>query len=533
MPSFNWLHLTDLHFGLSDQPPLWPNIREAFFNDLAELRDRCGPWHAVLFTGDFVQSGSKDQYQELEKQVLRPLWDRLHTLESGGAVLLAVPGNHDLTRPDHKKPSAALSRLLDAPGQECSEGLYKIEGQFWSESDGEYRKVITDAFRNYVEWWTTSPSYRGRHEISHGALPGDFSTTLEFDGNLRIGIIGLNTTFLQLAGGDYQGRLAWNVRQFNAAADGGNPNGNGPGWTQQHDACLLLTHQGRDWLDKTSREEAYPEINPAGRFAVHLFGHMHENVLRTFSQGGGKSLRQWQGPSLFGMEKYGDPPRKDRRHGYSLGRIEVNGDVASIRVWPRLAKHDAVNGWRLIRDEAACVLELDGGTRPEQIEVLRRAKSVTPRPPVPAPAAPPKAGGRLWSGEILGKRSGALAEMMTRSRVMLGIVAVGLILLIACVLLVGALRDFTPSLMVAFVCLCVLLAMTVAPLAYSAWRELADSGMNPIPQRDIAKLIMSVRLVQMSQPSIQALANSLNTSADDVMARMNLLEGILYQIPTS
>ncbi len=34
MDAFNWLHLTDLHWGLTGQKPLWSNIREQFFKDL-------------------------------------------------------------------------------------------------------------------------------------------------------------------------------------------------------------------------------------------------------------------------------------------------------------------------------------------------------------------------------------------------------------------------------------------------------------------------------------------------------------------
>src|SRR5260221_6558436 len=93
-------------------------------------------------------------------------------------------------------------------------------------------------------------------------------------------------------------------------------------WVERHHGTILMTHQGPDWLDARSANSVYPEIKPAGRFTVHLFGHMHENVIRSASSGGGKPLRQWQGCSLFGMEKFGEPPTIDRRHGYNLGRIE-------------------------------------------------------------------------------------------------------------------------------------------------------------------------------------------------------------------
>ena len=57
--AFNWLHLSDLHYGLGGQGPLWPNVRESFFKDLERVLPRIGTVHCVCFTGDLVQSGQK------------------------------------------------------------------------------------------------------------------------------------------------------------------------------------------------------------------------------------------------------------------------------------------------------------------------------------------------------------------------------------------------------------------------------------------------------------------------------------------
>src|SRR4051812_1845924 len=108
MRSFNWLHFTDLHFGVPGQASLWPNVREVFWNDLAVLHEKSGPWDAVLFTGDLVQSGSEAEFRSLEDKVLGPLWDYLGTLGTKDPVLLTVPGNHDLARPALEKPKPAL-----------------------------------------------------------------------------------------------------------------------------------------------------------------------------------------------------------------------------------------------------------------------------------------------------------------------------------------------------------------------------------------------------------------------------------------
>src|SRR5947207_15969570 len=114
--SFSWLHLTDFHYGLTGQFTLWPNLRAPFLEDLERLHDRSGPWDAVLFTGDLVQSGEPGQFRDMQREVLDRVWDKLGKLGSGEAVLLAVPGNHDLRRPEKKSDNPARDTLLRING---------------------------------------------------------------------------------------------------------------------------------------------------------------------------------------------------------------------------------------------------------------------------------------------------------------------------------------------------------------------------------------------------------------------------------
>ncbi|NQZ10684.1 MAG: metallophosphoesterase [Algicola sp.] len=352
MVAFNWLHLSDLHLGMGGQAHLWPNIRDQFFDDLTELHKTSGPWDAVLFTGDFVQRGSKEEFDKLN-ELLDQLWAHLAPLGST-PVLLAVPGNHDLVRP---KPTKAAVRMLKKWDDEP-----EIQQELWQDPDSEYRELIEQAFENYQHWWQNTP-LRGDLVINHGLLPGDFSATWTKNG-LKIGLVGLNTSFLQLDGGDYYQKLAWDARQFHAACVG-----DGTAWVKEHHACLLMTHQPPDWLNSECREDVYSEINPAGRFAAHLFGHMHESANRSSSLGGGNDVRHWQGSSLFGLEQYGDALQ--RIHGYSAGRIELKDGQALLRHWPRLAMNDKVNSWRFVPDHQSAILENDNGTKGELIDLLQ------------------------------------------------------------------------------------------------------------------------------------------------------------------
>ena len=368
--TFTWLYLTDLHFGLKGQGWLWPTLRQPFLDDLALLHAHCGPWDAVLFTGDLVQSGQSAQFQDMQDQVLGPLWEQLTRLGSGDAVLVAVPGNHDLFRPNAAEDNAAIDALLD-PDQ-----FPRIAAKFWDQPDGGYRRVINHAFAAWRDWWDGAP--HRPPGIATGALPGDLALTLT-KGERRIGLMGLNTAFLQLGADDYQGKLVWDPRQVQALCPDGIDR-----WHADHDLCLLLTHQGPDWLTPGARALGDTEIAHAGRFALHLFGHMHEARSETVRRNANpEAVRLWQGCSLFGMERFGEPPQLHRAHGYSASQVRFTANGPELRLWPRVATKES-GPWCLIPDYPNFPhLEPDQGTQPKPLTQRRR-----PGPAATAPAAP-------------------------------------------------------------------------------------------------------------------------------------------------
>ena len=371
--TFSWLHLTDLHFGLTGQDCRWPNVRKSFFDDLADLHTRCGPWDAVFFTGDLVQQGTSAEFAAMQKEVLDELWEKLAELGSGEAVLLAVPGNHDLQRPNQKIDNPAVDALLDV------ERFPKIADKFWSQATGSYRQVIDTAFAPYSAWWNSTP--RRAANLTTGALPGDFVCSLTA-GEKQIGIMGLNTAFLQLDKGDYHGKLVWDVQQVHALCAGGVDK-----WLAKHEFCILLSHQGPDWLTQAAREQGKIEIAPPGRFAVHLFGHMHENKLEYTQLGGSsKAARLLQSCSLFGLDYFGEPPTQQRNHGYCAGQIRFTQDETTLRIWPRSTT--SKGGWRFIPDHTLeGTLEDDQGTEP--IVIAQNNAKAKPRTVQSAPVAPP------------------------------------------------------------------------------------------------------------------------------------------------
>jgi len=360
---------------MPDQAPLWPNVEEIFLNDLKILREQVGPWDMVLFTGDLTQRGTKPEFDEVDK-LLQKFWSRFK--EWGFTPeLLAIPGNHDLVRPEDQTDTTLLTLLHNW-------SLPEVQTPFWNNSDSPQRELISTAFQNFTHWWTHT-SLPKPAMFNSGLLPGDCSVSYKAGDDFNLGIVGLNSAYLQLAGGDFEKKLHLNVRQFHAACKE-----NGADWTKQHDLCLLLTHHPNTWLSAEALKGFSGEIHfPPERFALHQFGHMREGGLTTVSHGGGGERRRQQGASLFGLESWGEMEEK-REHGYSLCELKLEGNEFSLRIWPRCVSEKQGGGRKLGRDESFDLDELDGGTKPIVVQSLNYKHGVVSGQGA-TEVAPPKA----------------------------------------------------------------------------------------------------------------------------------------------
>jgi len=378
MTTFRWLHLTDLHLGMQGQSPLWPNVEEMFVKDLKLLYDRVGAWDMVLFTGDLTQRGSQAEFDEVEK-FLQKLW--AHFKQWGFTpTLLAIPGNHDLVRPADETDPALISLLH-------TWHLPAVRIPFWDKADCPQRRLVATAFQPFTDWWAHT-SIPKPITFQQGLLPGDGSVSVEIADGLKVGIVGLNTAYLQLAEGDFQGKLWLDVRQLHGVCSG-----HAADWAKKHNACLLLTHHPVQWLSTEGQTHFADEIHhPPERFALHLFGHMHEGDLTSVARGGGNERRAQQACSLFGMETWGEQ-KGQRKHGYTLCQLEWADGELRLRTWPREATRVNGGGRKLQRDSSFVLEESDGGIKPMIVSQLMVQDAVQHA----AAKAPPAPGDRVAS----------------------------------------------------------------------------------------------------------------------------------------
>lgn len=319
MKEISWLHLSDLHAGMHGQPCLWPNLKHALFNDLRSLHSTNGPWDFVIFSGDLTQRASVEDYAKLT-EIIVELWAVFKELGFNPAVL-CVPGNHDLVRPPKFQ---AEVMVLDEWWQKPSE----FHSEFWQEGNS-YLNLVNKNFENYSAWLQSIETL-GIINIatSFGSVAGDSSGIFKKDG-LTIGVIGLNSAWLQLGNRRYKGFLHVDVNQILNITE------NDPeAWCAKNDFNLLVTHHPLDWLEEESRAKFQELIAPDGRFTCHLFGHMHEPNYKTTSTGGSLARREVQAASLFGLEKILSTG-VERIHGYSYNRISSSDEASVLSFWPR------------------------------------------------------------------------------------------------------------------------------------------------------------------------------------------------------
>jgi tetratricopeptide (TPR) repeat protein len=342
--SFTWLHVTDLHAGMQDQDWLWPTFKSSFFEDLKIVQESAGPIDTVVFSGDLTQAGTKKDFDKLDS-ILSELWE-VFDKQGTKPTLLVTPGNHDVQWPEALEPShEVLKQWWNIP---------KLNADYFANADNPYRLAVNGLLQEFSSWQdrATGSAIPTIKPVRTGLLPGDQSVTIQ-KGTLKVGFVFLNSTWLQIDGDDYLGKLHVDARQLHKVTDESPVT-----WCSAHHLNILVTHHPVDWLHPDSQAFWDSDINPAKRFDVHLYGHMHSAAGQAVSAGGGATRRAIQGASLFGLRTV--QKKLDRIHGYSVGRASRIGNGIEVRVWPRILAPRQDGSKALGRDQRFEVRESDG-----------------------------------------------------------------------------------------------------------------------------------------------------------------------------
>jgi 3',5'-cyclic AMP phosphodiesterase CpdA len=207
MATFSWIHFSDLHWS-KETKNYWINKSQLLYKDIMDFKTKDSlDFNAVFVTGDLVRNGNADEYELLKTEWLNPLADEFSKMNSYPKLFI-VPGNHDLKRPNSNK-------ILQIIGNDWDEKFWEAQNQ-----DSRTLKSIKSLFQNYNDWWKKSE--RRMPKVANpeiGFLPGDFAYTFTLDEDCSIGIIGLNTAFLDLKDG-CNGKLEVGIKQTKTLCGG-------------------------------------------------------------------------------------------------------------------------------------------------------------------------------------------------------------------------------------------------------------------------------------------------------------------------
>jgi len=316
-----WLHLSDLHLGCRGED-LWWQVQEVLEKSVSDMAQRLGPPDLLLLSGDLTNTGDPKEFKRVDR-----LLDALLGWLQADPLIVAVPGNHDLQRPQGL--AAVALRPLERYGQGGDdEDIRLFEEILWDQKDAS---PIQPLFAGFQDWFRRRllPDLEKRAKLHRSHFPGDCCLEVEIPGAFPLCLVGLNSTWQQYKGGDFERKLSLPLRQFQAALP--KTKGASPlNVFQRHPRSFLMMHHPLDWLSRSGRQVFFESIYPPDRFDLCLHGHMHEGRTESITISGGKPRYFFQVPSLFGLEHYGTK-EEDRLCGYAWGTLSVEGEV---RLWP-------------------------------------------------------------------------------------------------------------------------------------------------------------------------------------------------------
>ena len=323
MKEITYIHFSDLHIGDQLAVPLLSHVKDELLSDLEFIKKELGHVDIVFMTGDLVQTGAEKEFSEFEV-----FFDSLmQVLSDKGKVpvVFFVPGNHDLARTSD--PANSTHQVI----KNWISNSELQDGYFWNK-DSEYIRYCEERFKYFNQFLR---EYNRKYDLSprYGLLPGDTYHALDIKG-IKVGVVGLNSSFLQIEGGDYQGKLGIYNQQITSLFDMRYVES-----LKSNDINFLLTHHNAEWFEPHSQSQYEGEIYKKSYVLEHFCGHNHIPKTSFHDDNFTGTSHVNVAPSLCGLEKFDDGSDKiDRIHGYHAGKYQIADDGSiNKRFYPRIA----------------------------------------------------------------------------------------------------------------------------------------------------------------------------------------------------
>ena len=246
MRTVRWLHISDLHMREAEDAPQ-QTVLATMLEDISRRRATGAQVDFVVATGDLAFSGKRSEY-ELVAVFLRDL------VASAGVSpdkVFCVPGNHDVQRERSKMCFRGARYGIQSEGD-----VYRFL------ADDEERKDLLRRQENYRAFEACFLAEQDR-EYTDDRL--GYVAKVKLD-DLRIAIIGLNSSWLSEGGASDEGKLLIGESQVKSAIDIAK--------AYVPHIVLSLQHHPFDLLHRFDRRPVQRSLEEACDF-VHC-GHLHD-----------------------------------------------------------------------------------------------------------------------------------------------------------------------------------------------------------------------------------------------------------------
>ena len=268
MRTVRWLHISDLHIQEAENAQRQAVLSEML--DEISRRSKTGVrMDFVVATGDLAFSGKCSEY-ELVAEFLSNLVD---SVGISSDKVFCIPGNHDVQRDRSKMCFLGTRSEIKNEGD-----VYKFL------ADDNERKDLLRRQENYRAF---EACFLGEQDREYTEDKLGYISKVEVD-DLRIAIIGLNSSWLSEGGTSDEGKLLIGESQVKSAID------IAKGYVPH--VVLSLQHHPFDLLQRFDRRPVQRRLEEACDF-IHC-GHLHDPEVTEVVAGRGRCITVAAGASF-------------------------------------------------------------------------------------------------------------------------------------------------------------------------------------------------------------------------------------------
>ena len=263
-----WLHISDLHMREGENAQRRA-VLSAMLEDIRGRSAMAGQLDFVVATGDLAFSGRPSEY-ELVAEFLEGLAASVGLSRN---MIFCVPGNHDVQR--------ERSKMCFRGAREALENESDVYGFLADDAERDALLLRQEDYRAFEAGFLQGQE----KEYTEDGL--GYVSMVEVD-DLRIAIMGLNSSWLSEGGATDEGKLVIGESQAKSAID--MAKGHSP------HVVLGLQHHPFDLLRRFDRRPVQHRMEEACHF-MHC-GHLHDPEVKEVAVAGGRCITITAGASF-------------------------------------------------------------------------------------------------------------------------------------------------------------------------------------------------------------------------------------------